>query len=80
MNFWLFSALPDYGDFVCDITQRVSFILPSSPYTLSGLATDLASTVPFVGSGFIYSMLQDISSVLLCVGGYKVLKILPGRF
>jgi hypothetical protein len=76
----IFAALGTYGEFVCDITERVNWLLPSSPFTLVDLAEQLATGVPFIGESLVLMALKDVSTVLTCVAGYKVLKILPGRF
>lgn len=72
--------LQNYGSFVCQIVTDSFAFLPSSPFTLSDLATQAGQSMPILGTSLIY----DIAQMLVQVGGlsvaYKILKVLPGRF
>jgi hypothetical protein len=72
--------MESFGNFVCNISDRIYFILPESPYTLGDLADQLGENVPFIGSYLIYKATSNIASVLILVAGYKLIKILPGKF
>lgn len=74
--------MENFGTFLCNILDRIFWILPQTPesYRLASLATGLGIAFPLIGEKIFYDLMQDISTILSLVIGYKLIKIIPAKF
>lgn len=69
-----------WGGFFCNVLDRITQLLPSSPFTFGSLAQQLGSNIPFVGSYLIYDWMITVVQILSLVAFYKLYRDLPARF
>ncbi|MDJ0661493.1 MAG: hypothetical protein QNJ42_18690 [Crocosphaera sp.] len=74
------TALDSYTDWTCNLINRTTDFLPSSPITLGDLADQIGHSLPFVGGSLTYRVINDISKVVSVVVFWKIFKSFPGKF
>lgn len=74
-NYYLISEPLSWGQWACELINRLLILLPETPFSLASLTSDFAMAVPSLGSGLIYMVSQDLFSVLSLVVVYKILKL-----
>lgn len=78
--FEVFLQMPGYGEWVCHFSRVWWNVMPSSPVTLSGLASEMSNALPFFGQHILYRIMLMISEVGWLVAVYKLWKAFPGKF
>ncbi|WP_107668952.1 hypothetical protein [Cyanothece sp. BG0011] len=74
------TALDSYTDWACNLIDRTTYFIPSSPITLGDLADQIGDSLPFVGGRLTYMVILDISRVISVVVFWKIFKSIPGKF
>ena len=74
-NLYFLAEPETWGDWSCSLADRIGGTLPDTPFSLASLSIQFANNVPQIGSGLIYSVSQDLSTVLSLVVVYKILKL-----
>jgi hypothetical protein len=74
--------MDNFGDFFCNIAERLAGILPETPVALKlqTLAEALANNFPIIGPYIFYRVIRDISAVLSLVVAWKFFVAAPAKF
>ena len=74
------TSLDSYPNWACNLIDRTTYFIPSSPITMGDLADQSGDSLPFVGGSLVYRVISDISKVVSVVVFWKIFKSIPGKF